>query len=405
QNEIIANLKYNNTSSGSQLGKIEITDYPFTHDNNWYISYFVEPSLKALALFANTSDSQEGLNYLRVLFDNDDYVVLDEMNTQNLQVNRLSDYNTIFLLNTDNISSGLLNELESVVNAGASVVLFPKWINDMTTGNRLLAAFGADRMVRIDSTIQDISAIDYENKFYADVFKKREENPVLPHVDGHFRFAQSMQTDEHTLLTFQNGDKALSQLNYQDGKVWVFAFPLSQRNESFARDVLFVPTLYNIVLNSLPKQDISFLVGKNNFINLPRNLNVDLNSSIEIEHGGTDEKFIPVKTITGRNVRLEFGEQITTDGHYLIENGGNSIASMAFNYDRLESDLRYFQTNELNTRLQTNQLTNATVIEDVDRNFSEIFDDIQNGRQLWKWCLLLALLFILSEVLISRFWK
>ncbi|NQU52809.1 MAG: BatA domain-containing protein, partial [Bacteroidetes bacterium] len=30
QNEIIANLKYNNNSSGSQLGKIEISDYPFT---------------------------------------------------------------------------------------------------------------------------------------------------------------------------------------------------------------------------------------------------------------------------------------------------------------------------------------------------------------------------------------
>ncbi|HSM46993.1 MAG TPA: BatA domain-containing protein, partial [Draconibacterium sp.] len=34
QNEIIANLKYTNNSSGLQLGKIEISDYPFTHDNN-----------------------------------------------------------------------------------------------------------------------------------------------------------------------------------------------------------------------------------------------------------------------------------------------------------------------------------------------------------------------------------
>ncbi|WP_321345967.1 BatA domain-containing protein [uncultured Draconibacterium sp.] len=405
QNEIIANLKYNNTSSGSQLGKIEITDYPFTHDNNWYISYFVEPKLKALALYIDAGDSKEGLNYLRALFNNDDYVVLDEMNRQNLQVNRLSDYNTIFLLNFDNFSSGLLNELESVVSSGTSVVLFPKWKSDISADNRLLATFAANRIVRIDSTKQDISAIDYENKFYADVFKKREENPVLPQIDGHYRFAQNMQTDENTLLAFQNGDKALSQLNYQDGKVWVFAFPLSQKNESFARDVLFVPTLYNIVLNSLPKQEMSFIVGKNNFINLPRNMKVDYNSSIEIEHFGSGEKFIPPKNLAGRNVRLEFGEQITSDGHYLIENDGNTIASMAYNYNRMESDLRYFQNNELGSRLQNNQLTNATVIDEVERNFAEIFDDIQNGRQLWKWCLLLALFFILCEVLIARFWK
>jgi hypothetical protein len=34
-----------------------------------------------------------------------------------------------------------------------------------------------------------------------------------------------------------------------------------------------------------------------------------------------------------------------------------------------------------------------------------VFSEIQNGRQLWKWCVLLALFFILSEVAISRFMK
>ncbi len=78
---------------------------------------------------------------------------------------------------------------------------------------------------------------------------------------------------------------------------------------------------------------------------------------------------------------------------------------MAFNFDRLESDLRYLNNTEIETRLQDAQLTNATVIEDVESNFAEIFNDIQNGRQLWKWCLLLALFFIVAEVLIARFWK
>lgn len=405
QNEIVANLKYNNTGNGPQLGKIEITDYPFTHDNNWHISYFVEPQLKALAIYSNDSDSKEGLNYLSALFNNDDYVQLDEMNSQNLQVNRLVDYNAIFLLNIDNFSSGLLNELETIVHTGTSVVLFPKFKTDLTANNNLLSTFNASRILRIDSTEQEISGIDYENKFYADVFTKRENNPVLPKINGHYRFAGSSQTDENTLLAFQNGDKALSQLNYQDGKVWVFAFPLSQQNESFARDVLFVPTLYNIVLNSLPKQEISFIVGKNNFINLPRNLKIDLNSPIEIEQPKTAERFIPTKTISGRSVRLEFGEQITSDGHYLIKNDDKTVASMAFNFDRLESDLRYLNNSEIEGRLQDAQLTNATVIEDVESNFAEIFNDIQNGRQLWKLCLFLALFFILAEVLIARFWK
>jgi hypothetical protein len=116
QNEIIANLKYTNNSSGLQLGKIEISDYPFTHDNNWYISYFVEPQLKALAVFGSNPNSKEGLEYIcRHCLVNDDFIMLDEMNIENLQISTLADYNTMFLLNIENFSSGFLSELRNSV--------------------------------------------------------------------------------------------------------------------------------------------------------------------------------------------------------------------------------------------------------------------------------------------------
>lgn len=405
QNEMIANLKYNNNSDGMQLGKVEITDYPFTHDNNWYISYFVEKNLKALAIFNNNTDSKEGLEYISALFANDDYVQLDEMNVQSLQVNRLNEYNTIFLIDLENFPSGFLNELEKVVGNGTSIVLFPGMNNNPEFNNNLLSVFNASRTNGIDSTTQKISGIDFENKFFQDVFRKREENPILPAIPKHLRFENNTRNDESQLLTFQNGDKALSQINYNDGKAWIFSFPLDKTNVAFARDILFVPTLYNIVLNSLPKQDISFIVGENSFFDLPVNLNVDLNSSLEIENPKTGELFIPSKSISNRKTRLEFGDQINNDGHFLIKNTGIHIASMAFNYNRLESDLRYFGRAELTDKLELAQFKNATVVENVERNFSEIFDDIQNGKQYWKWCILLALFFILCEVALSRFWK
>ncbi len=405
QNQIVASLKYNNNSSGSQLGKIEISDYPFTHDNNWYISYSVEKNLKALAIFSNSNDSKEGLSYLSALFANDDYVQMDEMNAQSLQVNRLKEYNTLFLINLENFSSGFLNELENVVSNGTSVVLFPGMKKNPAVNNNLLAQFNAMPIIGIDSTNQYISGIDFENNFYKDVFRKREQNAVLPSIVGHLRFDGAIRTNENNLLTFQNGDKALSLIDYKDGKVWVFSFPLNGKNESFARDVLFVPTLYNIVLNSLPKQEISFTVGENKFVDIPRNINANLGSSLEIVNPVSSEKFIPTKNITERGTRIEFGQQITSDGHYLIVNEESTVSSMAFNYNRLESDLRYFEQVELQNKLRQAQLTNATIIEGLERNFSEIFEEIQNGKQLWKLCILFALAFITAEVLIIRFWK
>jgi hypothetical protein len=405
QNEITASLKYTNNSGGLQLGHIEISDYPFTHDNNWYISYFVEPQLKTLAVFGNNPDSKEGLNYISSLFKDDDFVMMDETSVQSVQISKLSDYNTIFLINIESFSSGFLSELKNSVAKGSSVVIFPGEKNNPVFINELLTMFNANQVTGKDTTKQKISGIDFENKFYANVFRKKEENPIYPEVYGHLQFENSTLSNETRLLWFQNNDKALSTVNYENGKVWVFGFPLEKKNESFARDILFVPTIYNIVLNSLPNQQMSYIVGRNTFYEIQGSEKINLNSTIEIEDKKTGEKFIPSKTISNRGTQIEFSEQIFKDGLYLVLNEDTTIASLAFNYDRKESDLRYFESTELQDRIETTQLKKAQVVQNADRNFSEIFDEIQNGKQLWKWSVLLALLFILTEVAIIRFWK
>jgi hypothetical protein len=403
QNEITANLKYNNNSSGSQLGKIEITDYPFTQDNIWYISYFVAPKLKALAIYSNNQESKEGLGFVSALFENDDYIQLDEMDIQNLQISKLAEYNTIFLINPDNFSSGFLNELEKVIANGGSVALFPGALNNPVTNNSFLSKFSAGHVTGTDTTTQEISGIEFDNPFYKNVFKKRENNAALPRISGHLKFVENTRSTDTKLLWFQNGDKAFSWMPYRNGKVWIFTFPLDKKNKAFARDILFVPTLYNIVLNSLPSQQISYTIGKNSFLNIPKNQNVDLNKSIEVVNVITSYKFIPGESITERGTRIEFDDQISKAGHYLIQNGNATFAALAFNYDRKESDLRYFSADELIDKAKTVQLQNNMVVENVENNFTEVFNEIQNGRQLWKWCILLALFFILSEVVISRF--
>lgn len=405
QNEITANLKYNNNSSGSQLGKIEITDYPFTQDNTWYISYFVAPKLKALAIYSNNQESKEGLGYVSALFENDDYIQLDEMDIQNLQISKLAEYNTIFLINPDDFSSGFLNELEKVIANGGSVALFPGALNNPVTNNRFLSKFSAVHVTGTDTTTQEISGIEFDNPFYKNVFKKRENNAALPKISGHLKFFENTRSTDTKLLWFQDGDKAFSWMPYENGKVWIFTFPLDKKNEAFARDILFVPTLYNIVLNSLPSQQISYTIGKNSFFNIPKNQNVDLNKSIEVVNVITSDKFIPGESITERGTRIEFDDQINKAGHYLIQNGNATLAALAFNYDRKESDLRYFSADELKDKAKTVQLQNNMVVENVENNFTEVFNEIQNGHQLWKWCILLALFFILSEVVISRFMK
>ena len=405
QNEITTNLKYTNKSAGIQLGRVEITDYPFTHDNTWHLSYFVEPKLKALAIYSNTQESREGLTYLTALFENDDYVELETMDIQGLQISRLAEINTIFLINPENFSSGFLNELETAVNNGASVVLFPKLTQQTSITNQFLSKFNANTASGIDTTSQEISGIDFDNRFFRNVFRERKENALLPKINGHLKFSDNIRSNETQLLWFQNGDKALSGLPYGNGKIWIFSFPLNKKNEVFARDILFVPSIYNIVLNSLPNQQISYTIGMDRSYLLPRNINVSLETSLEIENRNTGDRFIPGVNVSGQGMRLDLGGLIETAGHYLVKNENETIASLSFNYNRNESDLRYFSPDELEERIQLSNLKKTAVLKNVSGNFEEVLQTIQQGKQLWKWCILLALFFILAEVLIARFWK
>ncbi len=405
QQEITATLRYKNVTPGIQHVRVEITDYPFTHDNTWYLSYYVEPRLKALAIYETNPESTEGLKYLSALFENDDYIELEEMNVQSMQISKLSENNTIFLLNPSSFSSGFLNELASVVRNGTSVVLFPRETISPEINNQLLSIFGAGTVSGIDTTTQEIAGIDFDSRFFANVFSERKENAILPRIETHLKFTRNIRTEETNLLWFQNGDKALSFLPFENGKVWIFSFPLNQKNESFTKDILFVPSIYNIVLNSLPEQKLSFTIGKEQSWLLPRTINTNRESSLEMFNPETGNHFIPGITVSNRGTLIGLQGMIQSAGHYLVLQENETIASLAFNYDRKESDFRYFLPDELKQHIITNHLQNASVIENTAMNFSNVLDEIQKGRQLWKWCIVLVLFFILIEVLIARFWR
>lgn len=404
-NEIVTNLRYKNTSAGIQLGKVEITDYPFTHDNTWYLSYYVEPSLRALAIYNNNQSSVEGLKYISALFQNDDYVELEAMNAQNLQISRLSESNAVFLIQPENFATGFLNELASAVNNGTSVVLFPGAGQPIESTNQFLSRFGAEVITGTDTTTQEISGIDFDSRFFSDVFQERKENAMLPKISRHFKFSENVRSEEANLLWFQNGDKALSVLPFGQGRVWVFAFPLNKANESFTRDILFVPSVYNIVLNSLPEQQLSSTIGREQNFFMSRMVNTNRESSMEIENRETGTSFIPSATVLERGTRLGFSGLIDLAGHYLVKQEGKTLAALSFNYDRRESDLRYFEAGELADRIATLNLGNISVITNVAGNFSEVLDEIQRGKQLWKWCIILALIFLATEAAIARFWR
>jgi hypothetical protein len=94
---------------------------------------------------------------------------------------------------------------------------------------------------------------------------------------------------------------------------------------------------------------------------------------------------------------------IRTAGNYKIVATGNNGQGCSFNYNRKESQMSYLSLDDLNELADNHQ--NIHVLEISNGKATIALEEISEGKKLWKLCIILALLFILLEILIIKLWK
>ena len=393
-------LNYTNNSEGIQLCKVELDDYPIIYDNSYYLSYFVRGKLHALGI-SNPMD--DGSTYLKALFANDELVSYDDYPENNVQISQLKDFQCIFLINNQKISSGLKSELTSFVEQGGSLVIFPDRLTNYEDYNALLNALNGKTYAGYDTLSLSISEINYDNELYREVFKKKENEADLPVIKGSVNFTDQMQRSEITLLKFRNGKSALNTHSFGDGTVYTFAFPLDKKNFNFIRHVIFVPTIYNMVLNSGDKQKYAYSIDNEEPVYLNQNQNP---GELKVVNLKTKDEFLTtIRTIGNGKKQLILEELPRQAGHYLVKDGNKTIQSISFNFSRKESVPDFYSEEDLEKIIQPSKFKQFQLIKASEITFSERLKELGNGRQLWKYFIILAILFLFCEIAIIRFWK
>ena len=118
------------------------------------------------------------------------------------------------------------------------------------------------------------------------------------------------------------------------------------------------------------------------------------NESIEI---------IPKTKGEQNHVTVFMGNEITTAGHYSLS-GSDIKIGLAFNYNRNESDLTCYSVEELNNLLTEQQIT-AQVVDAGEISFKSAINELQTGEKYWRICLILALIFLATEIALIKLLK
>jgi len=184
--------------------------------------------------------------------------------------------------------------------------------------------------------------------------------------------------------------------------VYLSAVPLNEKFSNFPVHPIFVPTLYNIALFSVPQAETYNIIGKETPIRI-REQQAKRDPVYKIR--GKEIEIIPEVRIVNNRVNLLTHNQIQKAGNYSIYTEDELLQGLSLNYDRRESELDSYNANELDDKIKDYQLGNTGTISISGVSVEKALEKQALGNELWQICLLLVLLFVLTEILLLRFWK
>ena len=385
-------LAFSGLQGGWQKAEIQLQDNPVTFDNTFYFTFNVTHKLPVLLINGGQPNK-----YLSAVFASDNFFNQKQVSDGNVDYAGLNSYPSIILSDVKTISTGLAQQLKAYVSKGGTLMVFPSSDADLSSYKAFLQPLGASYPAILITEPDKVSAINLQSPVFKTIFESFPQNPNLPLVKKYFTLSPGNGNAEY-LLRMQNGRPLWQGSSFGNGKVYVCGVALDEDFSNLPVHALFVPITLRIVLLSGHDQPLFYTTGDIKPIET-----VPLQSSekqlVKLVKG--KQIIIPdVKQQEGSTL-LYLPDQLTETGIYELKKQDSTAAVLAFNDNRSESDLSYLTDSDLNKILPKN----ATFINGNKLNAEGISRDANLGLQLWKLCIILALIFLAAEILLVRYFK
>lgn len=382
--------------TGWHEAELEITDYPIQFDDKYHFAFNVADQINVLII------NEDGPNrFLNAAFSGLEYFEITNLLSRNLDYSQFSNFQLIVTNDLATISTGLAFELKQYVNNGGNLLVFPGRNANIGTYKSFLTSFPANEIELFETLERNVGSINTDEFIFKDVFENQYANLKLPVTQGNYKMSNYGTRREERLLVYRDGASYLSKYRIGQGHLYLCASPLSDDYSDLVRNgEIFIPMIYKMAISSGRYRNIAYTIGKDDVLNADHQGN-----SVELVYKlkGEKEEFIPQQRIVGSKVILGINNQIKEAGFYnLFLNPGEDLEKYAFNYNRKESILDYYNKEDLKDYV-------GDKVNIIDTNGSAVLtakiEERSQGVVLWRWCLILALIFFAVEILLLRFWK
>ncbi len=386
-----------------QQGELKISDYPISFDDNLFFSYHISAGIPVLCIHPDSLKLNTSLSYL---YGKDSLFTLTEAFSTHLDYSSFTQYRLIILDEVNTISSGMSHELNRYLTKGGDLLIIPPSSGfDKDSYNNFLSSVNSAAIGSIDTTKLKVDKLNYESPIYAGVFEKKEHsNMDLPIVNRHYRLQHNSKLPYENLMKLDNGDDLLDMFNYNQSHIYLLTVSLSDAFSNFRKHAIFVPTLYNIGLFSSPQQMLYYTLGHEQPIEAPT-MSLPEGTLFKIKSNSDTFSFLPEKRVVNDKTYLFMHGQVSSAGNFKLAAGDSIISRYSFNYDRKESQMNFLSAGALDSLCKNVGVTNFSVLPASGDTLPALLTEVNRGKFYWKYCVLLALLFLAIEECLLRLWK
>lgn len=390
-------FNFENNSEGVARGLLKIEDFPVVFDDQLFFTYDSRIFINVVLINGNSAGGS-----VSTLLSNDSIFRTSAFQEQAINYSSFKKADVIVLNELENLSTGLLSELKNFSDKGGVVFVIPP----ATAANQyqqMLPQLGLPILGIKDTSAQRTEQLQYSSSFFAGVFEKQEDKMNMPLVNLHYRLPQQAG-DAEVLIRLQNGDPYFIAARKGGLRSFLLTSPLDQRSTNLQKHALFVPLFYKICFGSLPQRSLFYVAGTNAVIPFRGDsMREDQPPHLVSKDNLVD--FIPEIRNNGTDRLLFTRGEITKPGFYTLNFSGLDKQPLAFNYSRMESDLRCLNAEELQSIIDSHAWQNVKLIDSAPGTIAKAVSLDTEGTRLWKLFLILALIFLMMEVAILRLLK
>ncbi len=366
--------------------RVEIEEFPITFDNELLLILNKSNRIKITEI-----KNMSSVSPIEMVFGNTDLFNFNSQDLSNIDYSQVSQADLVVLNEIPNVEQSLLETIKSYVLNGGTILIIPGENTNISSLQNL-----TDNIISKSGTreAQDVKNPDINNPFFEDMFEETKGNILMPKALPVINW----QNSRRSILQLKNNDPFISEIK---NGLYLMSSPLKDEFTNFAKHALFVPIMYKIASQSKDVTNSLYFSTLDGIISLTLD---SLDRKAIYKLTTENNEIIPGQNISGNQLILQLPMYTLEKNFYDLTDDDRYLTTIALNIDKNESLLASYSREELDDIFAGQN--NVSIFEAPDSKDAESeIRKLKFGTTLWKYALMLSLLFLLCEVLLIRFFK